>query len=77
MDFVIPLSKSKHIDSVVTRLILAATSYFIWQERNNLVNDIANTVCLKLLSFNFKKNARVERMMNIWKLPTKLLLSES
>nr|GEV98460.1 hypothetical protein [Tanacetum cinerariifolium] len=35
MDFLIPLVKMRSARSVVSKLVLAASSYFIWQERNS------------------------------------------
>ncbi|GJY48983.1 elongation factor 2-like protein [Tanacetum coccineum] len=35
VDFLIPLAKMRSARSVVAKLVFAASSYFIWQERNN------------------------------------------
>nr|GEV42415.1 putative reverse transcriptase domain-containing protein [Tanacetum cinerariifolium] len=60
---------------VVGKMLLAATSYFIWRERNNrLFKDtrrppeeirdlIIVTVRLKLISFRFKNTPRVQRLL--------------
>ncbi|GKG03856.1 hypothetical protein Tco_0314243, partial [Tanacetum coccineum] len=34
-DHIIPMSKKKNARSVIAKLVFAAASYFIWQERNN------------------------------------------
>nr|GEY54932.1 hypothetical protein [Tanacetum cinerariifolium] len=47
------------LGSIVNRLILAATVYFIWQERNRRV---------KLMSFKVKKTSFVLKVADIWKL---------
>ena len=68
--------------SVVSRLVFAASSYFVWQERNNRVYS-NNTrkeeqVCdviieierLKLSSFPFKNTSNVLRILAAWNLPS-------
>nr|XP_043638057.1 uncharacterized protein LOC122609062 [Erigeron canadensis] len=85
---VIPLSKRKNIESGVTRLVLAASAYFIWQERNRrlfsqqrrlsaqLIQEIVSVVRLKLLSFHYKINDRVEHMLGVWKMSVSLMSSK-
>ncbi|GJX49144.1 hypothetical protein Tco_0275989 [Tanacetum coccineum] len=65
--FLIPLSKGQSVVSIIARLLLAATTYYIWIERNSwlfekkvstipqIVQVITSMVCLKLVSFKFKK----------------------
>lgn len=52
MAWIVPISKSKSIMSVVGRLVLAATAYYVWQERNNRlyskVKDVWNTLEIPL-----------------------------
>ncbi|GJV66863.1 hypothetical protein Tco_1482372 [Tanacetum coccineum] len=67
--------------SIFGKLILAATSYFVWLERNNrlfknvkrtpeeLRDVIMVTVRLKLLSFKFKNSANVISLLDRWKMP--------
>ncbi|GJX41891.1 reverse transcriptase domain, reverse transcriptase zinc-binding domain protein [Tanacetum coccineum] len=66
--WLLPRSKSKSVTSIVGRLILAASSYFIWRERNSRIHGkgdqqaeqvskyIIDAVRLKLASIKFKKN---------------------
>nr|GEW11985.1 hypothetical protein [Tanacetum cinerariifolium] len=66
--------------SIFGRLIVAATSYFVWQERNNRVHGngerqpeqlskiVVNMVRLKLASIRFKKKVRAEQMRRTWKI---------
>ncbi|GJZ65677.1 hypothetical protein Tco_0622373 [Tanacetum coccineum] len=68
--------------SVFGKLILAASTYFIWLERNNRVfkkvkkspEDIRDmvkvTVRSKLLYFRFKMTNLVELLLSRWKMPT-------
>nr|XP_043629984.1 uncharacterized protein LOC122601285 [Erigeron canadensis] len=78
---IIPEPKKKTIDIIVLKLIFAATSYFIWQERNarlfkqekrsahKVTKIIIATVCLKFISMKFKKNSRVMKCLETWKIP--------
>jgi hypothetical protein len=77
--WILPISKHKSVQGIVARLLLAATSYFLWRERNFRVHGkvdqkveqvarfILDSVRLKLAS-KFKRNARVGKLMETWKL---------
>ncbi|GJT79353.1 hypothetical protein Tco_1053695, partial [Tanacetum coccineum] len=68
IDDIIPFAARKSSKSVIAKLVVAATSYFIWQERNGrlfknmkrtvnqVVECIMNTVRLKLMSCRLKKS---------------------
>nr|GEU89286.1 hypothetical protein [Tanacetum cinerariifolium] len=76
-----PISKKRTALSILGKLILAASSYFIWLERNNGVikqvkkspEDIRDifmvTVHLKLLTFRFKDTSMVNQLLARWKMP--------
>ncbi|GKD19143.1 homeodomain-like protein [Tanacetum coccineum] len=76
-----PISKKRTAQSIIGRLIFAASSYFIWIERNNRlfkkirspseeIRDlIMVTVRLKLTSFRFKNKDNVNRLLTQWKMP--------
>ncbi|GJX68842.1 putative reverse transcriptase domain, reverse transcriptase zinc-binding domain protein [Tanacetum coccineum] len=78
---VIPFSKRKSPKSVVAKLVLAASAYFIWQERNwrlykknkrtvqQVRECIYSTVRLKLLSCRFKKSKSGASLAQRWNLP--------
>ena len=65
--------------SVIRRLVLGASVYFIWQERKKrlfgnemrswqeLVNVIINNVRVKLLSLKVKMSPQVKKVMDNWK----------
>ncbi|GJW28226.1 putative gag-pol polyprotein [Tanacetum coccineum] len=65
--FIILISKGKTIVSILSRIVVAATSYYIWLERNgrlfkkktsspdHIVQVILSMVRLKLVTFKFKK----------------------
>lgn len=73
-------ANSKTPNHIVNRLVLAATSYFIWQERNNrlfrnqtrppdvLSLEICDNVRLKLLSINFKLTSSTQVLLKHWKI---------
>ncbi|GJY88214.1 hypothetical protein Tco_0502842 [Tanacetum coccineum] len=78
--WLLPISKQNNVLSIMSRMVLAAVSYFIWQERNNrihgkgernhelLVNNIVDVIRLKLASLRFKKKASVDKMRSTWKI---------
>lgn len=87
VQFLIPMAKSRSVRSVVSKILFAATSYVIWQERNNrifrkqkrseaqVVDFIKSTIRLKLLTCRFKKTVSVKDLLRVWKLPQSLLHS--
>ncbi|PWA66140.1 reverse transcriptase domain, Reverse transcriptase zinc-binding domain protein [Artemisia annua] len=87
--FLIPISKGRSVASIISRLILAATTYDIWLERNTrlfkrkksavaeVVQVIVSNVRLKLVTFKFKKlTLRSRSMLDSWKIPSACLIHE-
>ena len=80
LSFLQPMAHRRTAKSVIGRLILAASSYFIWMERNNrlfkkvrrssdeLCDIIMVTVRLKLLTYRFKNTAMVNHLLSQWKM---------
>nr|GEV65434.1 reverse transcriptase domain, reverse transcriptase zinc-binding domain protein [Tanacetum cinerariifolium] len=76
-----PIMKRRTTNSVVVKLVVAAATYYIWQEHNwrlfkkgkrsldQIVECIKYFVCLKLLSCNLKKSKNGERLARLWDLP--------
>ncbi|GJX76442.1 hypothetical protein Tco_0323253 [Tanacetum coccineum] len=74
----IPMSRKRAARSVIAKLVFVASSYFIWQERNNrlfanqkrskdqLIDIIKSTVRLKLLTCSFKRTANVEGLRHFY-----------
>ncbi|KAK1427997.1 hypothetical protein QVD17_16800 [Tagetes erecta] len=72
--------KAKSIYSILDRLVVAATAYFIWQERNNrsfmnharppdcLAEVILSSVRYKLMSLKLKKTGPVQQILKEWKI---------
>ena len=85
VNYLVPISKKRSARSVIAKLVVAACSYFIWQERNHrlfkkrkrskeqVLELIMSTVRLKLLSFRFKKTPQVEFFAQIWNIPSSLI----
>ena len=86
--FLIPISRGRSAQSIIARIVLAATAYFIWMERNHrlfnkksstvdqLVHAISSTVRLKLVTFRFKKmSTRSLLILEQWRMPTTSIYS--
>ncbi|GJR95644.1 homeodomain-like protein [Tanacetum coccineum] len=75
------IAKKRTAKSVFGKLIMAATSYYIWIERNNrlfknvkrspdeLRDLIMVTVRLKIMTFRFKNTTSATRLLERWKMP--------
>ena len=80
MAWILPIAKQNKVTTIVGHLIMAASSYFVWQERNNRLHGkgdrhpnqvskiVIDTVRLKLATIQFKKSVKVEHMRRIWKI---------
>ncbi|GKC96049.1 hypothetical protein Tco_1161491, partial [Tanacetum coccineum] len=79
--FINPISKGKTVISILSRIVVAATSYYIWLERNGrlfkkktsspdqIVDVILSMVRLKLVTFKFKKmSTRSRLLLDQWKI---------
>jgi hypothetical protein len=85
ISFLTVKARSRSARSVVSKLLFAATSYVIWQERNNrifkqqkrteaqVVDFIQATVRMKLLTCRFKRTANLSDLVRVWKLPPSLI----
>ncbi|GJW42637.1 hypothetical protein Tco_0071436 [Tanacetum coccineum] len=85
IDDIIPFAARKTSKSVIAKLVVAATSYFIWQERNGrlfknmkrtvnqVVECIMNTVRLKLMSCRLKKSRSACDIVKAWKLAVSVI----
>ncbi|KAJ0533298.1 hypothetical protein HanIR_Chr09g0406811 [Helianthus annuus] len=77
-------ANSKSAINFISRLIVAAAVYFVWQERNArlfrnqtrppdaLATLILQTVCYKLIGVKFKECNRVRRLLESWEIYNKL-----
>ncbi|XP_035845267.1 uncharacterized protein LOC110933789 [Helianthus annuus] len=75
-----PKASSRSLNSVIAKLTIKATAYYVWQERNYrffnnqlrppevLTGIIIDTVRLKLLSFKYKDKPHVRKTLDDWKL---------
>nr|GFB14051.1 hypothetical protein [Tanacetum cinerariifolium] len=76
---ILPFASRKNSKSVCSKLVLAASAYFIWQERNNrlfrnerrsvdqVAECILNSAPLKLVSCRWKKSKAALSILNLWK----------
>ncbi|GKA87243.1 reverse transcriptase zinc-binding domain-containing protein [Tanacetum coccineum] len=82
VDHLQPMANKKTARSIFGKLILAASSYFVWlwNRINRCVKNVKRTleelrdvimvtVHLKLLSFKFKNSANVISLLDHWKMP--------
>ncbi|KAK1424402.1 hypothetical protein QVD17_19731 [Tagetes erecta] len=70
---------SKSIVNIVGKLVIAASAYFVWQERNNrlfknqtrppniVVDLVFSTVRYKLMGIQFKMSPRVRAVLEDWR----------
>ncbi|GJR94679.1 RNA-directed DNA polymerase, eukaryota, reverse transcriptase zinc-binding domain protein, partial [Tanacetum coccineum] len=77
----LPFVKRRTTRSVIAKLVVAATAYYVWQERNwrlfkkgkrssdQIVECILSTIRLKLLSCKLKKSKSGESLARLWDLP--------
>ncbi|GJS29064.1 retrovirus-related pol polyprotein from transposon TNT 1-94 [Tanacetum coccineum] len=85
VDFLAINSKRRTTKAVIAKLVVAASTYVIWQERNwrlfksqkrmsKQVSDcIHSVVRLKLLSCRFRKSKDGLAFSNLWKLPVSVM----
>nr|XP_043629971.1 uncharacterized protein LOC122601271 [Erigeron canadensis] len=78
VSYLLSKAKSRSISSVLGRDVVAATAYYVWQERNNrlfknharpfanLVKVIKDTVGARLWNLKFKKTAWVSYTLEAW-----------
>ncbi|GKA39124.1 reverse transcriptase zinc-binding domain-containing protein [Tanacetum coccineum] len=78
----ISIAHQRSARSIIGRLVVAATTYFLWSERNNRLfknskrsqeevwDLIMTTVRLKLLSFHFKNPYKVSELLDKWNMPS-------
>ncbi|GKE01812.1 reverse transcriptase domain, reverse transcriptase zinc-binding domain protein [Tanacetum coccineum] len=81
MAIITPIANRKSSRSIIAKLVMAASAYFIWQERNaclfknskrsvnQVIEIIFSSVRLKLLSCRFKKSKDGVYFAQLWSLP--------
>nr|GFB61969.1 reverse transcriptase domain, reverse transcriptase zinc-binding domain protein [Tanacetum cinerariifolium] len=81
--FIVPISKGNMVISILSRIVVAATSYYIWREKNErllkkktssldqIAQVILSMVRLKLVTFKFKKmSIRSHLLLDQWMIPS-------
>ncbi|GJW44645.1 hypothetical protein Tco_0073444 [Tanacetum coccineum] len=86
IDYLLPYAERRTSRSVIAKLVVAASTYFIWQERNRrlfknnkrtlnqVIDCIMSSVRLKLMSCKFKRSRDGETMARKWDLPTSIFV---
>ncbi|GKD61710.1 hypothetical protein Tco_1299219 [Tanacetum coccineum] len=87
--YLILSSKGTSAVSIISQLLLGVVSYYICSERNSrlfkkkasivpqIVKVITSMVCLKLVTFKFKKvSTRSRLLLDQWKIPSCCLVHE-
>ncbi|XP_022024188.1 uncharacterized protein LOC110924493 [Helianthus annuus] len=81
MDWMIQHANTKKIEHIICKLVIAASTYFIWQERNarlftpnqnsvsGITEKIMNIVRLRVMGFKATKDANFTKLMRKWKIP--------
>ncbi|GJV61287.1 putative RNA-directed DNA polymerase [Tanacetum coccineum] len=79
--FLIPMAKRRTSKSVASKLVIAASVYYIWHERNDrlfnnskrsvdqVLKNIMSSIRLKLMSCRFKKSKAGMDLLKRWNLP--------
>ena len=87
-DWLVSKANSKSVSNIIGRLLVAATAYYIWQERNTrmfanharppdvLCNIIKETVRAKLWRLKFKRTARVLSVLGAWQVHGEAILQD-
>ncbi|XP_021996389.1 uncharacterized protein LOC110893597 [Helianthus annuus] len=88
MDYLRHHAASKHASHIIGKLVVAASAYFVWQERNNrlfsankrnaaqLIEVVLMTVRMKLHTMKFRRTNSVNQILSEWSLPRELLLDQ-
>ncbi|XP_035838846.1 uncharacterized protein LOC118486474 [Helianthus annuus] len=88
MDWMENIASSRQLDRIVCKILLGATTYFIWQERNNrlfsnlqrspaiLSQVIINTVRLKIMGFRIARQPDHMKILDRWQISKKDMLSD-
>ncbi|KAJ0434391.1 hypothetical protein HanIR_Chr17g0881041 [Helianthus annuus] len=87
-DFLVGIANSKMATHVIAKIVVAATAYFVWEERNRrlfstkrrnedqLIEVILSTVRMKLHTMKFKRTNQMARVMQDWSLPRGLIMAD-
>ncbi|KAJ0604634.1 putative RNA-directed DNA polymerase [Helianthus annuus] len=87
-DYLLQHAESNRANHIIGKLVVGATAYFVWQERNNrlfstkkrnathLIEVILTTIRMKLHTMKFKRTSRVNQVLLEWKLPRALIMDQ-
>ncbi|XP_021979821.1 uncharacterized protein LOC110875937 [Helianthus annuus] len=78
-------ASSKSAETIVSKLVVAAAAYFVWQERNNrlfsqnnrssskIADIVLQTVRLKLITFRAGRRSKNPLQLERWKMQVKTM----
>ncbi|XP_022019057.1 uncharacterized protein LOC110919088 [Helianthus annuus] len=87
-EYLLSIANSKKAANVIAKLVVGATVYFVWEERNRrlftpkrrtkeqLIEIILSTVRMKLHTMRFRHSVQTERVLQEWSLPRGLLVAD-
>ncbi|GJW80981.1 hypothetical protein Tco_0144956, partial [Tanacetum coccineum] len=85
---ILPIAKRRTSNTVIIKLVIAASAYFLWQERNErlfknnkrlvvqVIECITSSIRLKLFLCRFKNSKRSLALMRRWKIPEVILVQK-
>ncbi|XP_021985805.1 uncharacterized protein LOC110882000 [Helianthus annuus] len=88
MNYLTQHAGSKRAIHIIGKLVVAASAYLVWQERNNrlftskkwsanqLIEVILMTIRMKLHTMKFKRTGNIPQVLNDWRLPRELLMDQ-
>ncbi|KAM0016476.1 putative reverse transcriptase zinc-binding domain-containing protein [Helianthus debilis subsp. tardiflorus] len=87
-EYLVGIENYKSTNHVISKLVVSASVYFIWEERNRrlftarkrsktqLVEVIRGTIRMKLHTMRFKPSNQMERELQQWMLPRGVLVAD-
>ncbi|KAJ0879197.1 putative reverse transcriptase zinc-binding domain-containing protein [Helianthus annuus] len=87
-EYLLSIANSKKAANVIAKLVVGATVYFVWEERNRrlftpkrrtreqLIGVVLSTVRMKLHTMRFRYSVHMERVLQEWSLPRGLLVAD-
>ncbi|XP_021995890.1 uncharacterized protein LOC110893078 [Helianthus annuus] len=87
-EYLVGIAKSNMAEHIIAKIVVCATAYFVWEERNRrlftdkrrskdqLVEIMLSTVRMKLHTMRFKNSIHTTRVMQEWSLPRGLLVAD-
>ncbi|XP_022019068.1 uncharacterized protein LOC110919098 [Helianthus annuus] len=87
-EYLVSIANSKKAINVIAKLVVGATVYFVWEERNRrlftpkrrtkeqIIEVVFSTVRMKLHTMRFQNSVHTARVLQDWSLPRGLLVAD-